>query len=536
MKKIFQSILLTMIAAGSSMSVISCGDADEMSQVDGANKVPLEITTAVSTRSIIDGTTLPEESQFGIFAMVGENGYTAVENGVNTLVTYVKSTCTLNKKVYLPESTNVHVYAYYPYNSNYNETYFLHGKMPIEVESQTDYLYGYSVNSDNKSSYVNSQNPKATILFKHAMSLVSFVIKKDEKYSEDIDIYNVGLSNVYTQGVLNIIKENEEQDVVIGNTLGYISTGLKEHISTDGLTVNLLAIPMNNLYDREVQVSLNYGYGGNDKKPSISLPTEITNQWLPGQKYTYTVTIKKGSLSISEAVITPWNNHEQGGIEVGNENYTGASIGDIYYSDGTYSSQLYSNKTPIGIVFALTDEKDGEINRTLSNSNHGRIIALLDVNHESLQWTSEYLNIPTLPAYVVENSGNTKISPEGNIIQWDVPETDAWADFNGQQNTRLIIDATEKCPAAYQCHYSYKTPGRETGTWYLPSAGELKLLELLFNEKLIYSGVQECFTDMSDAYWSSTQADREFAVVWSNGKTWSEDKVRTWKVRAATTF
>lgn len=48
----------------------------------------------------------------------------------------------------------------------------------------------------------------------------------------------------------------------------------------------------------------------------------MTN-WQAGQQYTYTVTIKDGSINISQATITPWSNNEQGGLVVNDGNYTG---------------------------------------------------------------------------------------------------------------------------------------------------------------------------------------------------------------------
>ena len=49
----------------------------------------------------------------------------------------------------------------------------------------------------------------------------------------------------------------------------------------------------------------------------VPLPATI---WEAGQKYTYTLVVDgAGSVRVSEAVITPWENNEQSGITVGDD-------------------------------------------------------------------------------------------------------------------------------------------------------------------------------------------------------------------------
>ena len=115
------------------------------------------------------------------------------------------------------------------------------------------------------------------------------------------------------------------------------------------------------------------------------------------------------------------------------------TVGAIYYSDGTCSACIDTSKTAIGIVV-----KDNAL--VMSN-----VIG-------SIQWGGYGTDISTLTNY----SSNT----------------DAQTDFNGKENTALIVAAhtsaglTSSESAAIYCN-EYSTEGTNAGDWYLPAAGEL---------------------------------------------------------------
>lgn len=96
--------------------------------------VPLEISVSADTRTIIDGSTLPDLTSFGIFGVTQETGELQ-EDIENVSVEYVKGECTLSRDVLLDERPTS-IYAYYPYD----ETATLNS-VPVQVnESETDYL------------------------------------------------------------------------------------------------------------------------------------------------------------------------------------------------------------------------------------------------------------------------------------------------------------------------------------------------------------------------------------------------------------
>ncbi len=120
---------------------------------------------------------------------------------------------------------------------------------------------------------------------------------------------------------------------------------------------------------------------------------------------------------------------------------TSTQIGDILYSDMTTSSEVISEKTPIGVVF------DPE--RKLA-------IAL---NEEEVYWSENSRDIPNLPNLTTKSS--------------------AMADFNGKSNTKIIVNYCQTigatCQAAEYAN-SYTTKGSTAGDWYLPALGELNTI------------------------------------------------------------
>ena len=117
---------------------------------------------------------------------------------------------------------------------------------------------------------------------------------------------------------------------------------------------------------------------------------------------------------------------------------TSCKVGAIYYSDGTCSSCVDSNKTAIGVVV-----KDNEL-------------VISKVRSTGMQWSSSYTDV----------LGLTEIADS----------TVAKQDFKGKANTLAIIetfpDDSIDNNAAVNCN-SYSTEGTNIGDWYLPAAGEL---------------------------------------------------------------
>ena len=190
---------------------------------------------------------------------------------------------------------------------------------------------------------------------------------------------------------------------------------------------------------------------------------------------------------------------------------TVAHVGDILYSDQTFSTELIKTKMPIGVVF---DEAN-------------RLAVALDQTR--LYWSTERIDIPTL-----ENC--------------DEPFS---CSTNGKQNTAAIMEyvktngKTGKYPAAEYCA-SYKPSTvyldevwYAEGQWFLPSMKELKTLSK--NKAVVNASLQKvnAATLSFNHYWSSTEyADTAAwqSYMGNGSKDFSSKAYYDWYVRPVLAF
>lgn len=145
-------------------------------------------------------------------------------------------------------------------------------------------------------------------------------------------------------------------------------------------------------------------------------------------------------------------------------------IGDFYYSDGTWSTELSTTKKPIGVVFRVgcaTEygdnisyyrQKDG---KTRFDEIRGYVVALQDASAEGCWWSS----------FNDDKGCGCSTSTE---------------DFRGYSNTKSIMATAEgkggltsnnsSFPACYYATVAYEeacpAPAKTSG-WYLPSAYQM---------------------------------------------------------------
>lgn len=111
-------------------------------------------------------------------------------------------------------------------------------------------------------------------------------------------------------------------------------------------------------------------------------------------------------------------------------------VGDFYYSDHTFSTELDPNKKCIGVIFFCNSQPK-----------------VLSAEYTEVYWA---------------NSGSENvIIPE--IIKGD----DYNKDLDGVGNTAAIVNKLGKeAPAAYWC-YNFSTEGTSVHDWHLPAYGEM---------------------------------------------------------------
>jgi len=141
-----------------------------------------------------------------------------------------------------------------------------------------------------------------------------------------------------------------------------------------------------------------------------------------------------------------------------NNPYANAKLGDLFYSDGTFSSTLVAGKTPIGVIAYLDQEgtDDDEICEKSNGAGHGLVMCLKNAAASTIAWSTESVS---------KFSGQEVTSVDGLKRTTNV---------SGYTNTATLTADAEtaaKYPAA-KAAKEYTTLAAPTGTtgWFLPSA------------------------------------------------------------------
>lgn len=454
----------------------------------------LRISTSIESRAVITSSSFSKGDNIGI-------SLPEQTKKSNILATYNGNDWELSERIPLSVKEEP-VYAYYPYNEDYIDL-----KVPVWIDGTTDYLYGKSQGD------VNMSNPEAHLVFKHALARITFSIKLSNENSSSKTLSEIILKNV---GEITAISKSGIMDITTGEikekNVGNVHYKLEDKsISSNNLlNIDMLVIPT--IIETENQVEAVFFING--KQYVIPMPTAT---WEAGQQYTYPITINISDEESEE-----------------NTSSTLAKVGDYYYSDGTWSSEYNESKTCIGIVFALSEEQDGDIDVSLEESMHGRIVALQDLD-KKYAWGSNGIDVEGISNYnypagiyytengshgepcflpidgesQYDNSFEPKLNISANYTTWLTSYGYDWAltDYNGKQHTSFISDFD--FPAANACYH--KTMGEiASGYWYLPSCGEMGRLAMACAIGIVSHANQPVFKNLvagkdSEQYWTSTE-------------------------------
>ncbi len=155
------------------------------------------------------------------------------------------------------------------------------------------------------------------------------------------------------------------------------------------------------------------------------------------------------------------------------------SVGDYYYSDGSWSQSLDPTRTPIGVVFYLGDptESDPALKADHPYCTHGLVVALTEQNTTPWQRNHTIFNdtvgrwVELNTDYETITSGYEKDDNLNRIIGYN--NTKAIEAFNADEvNVDWKVSAVE-----YVVNYRSEVVAPESSSdWYLGSSKEYSLL------------------------------------------------------------
>lgn len=270
--------------ASCSSEELSNGSASSSSKA--LSQVPLEITVNnEGSRSIIEGTTLPEECSYKIYPYLKDGDWKKLTNDDHgTSVKYSKGESRIDGMVYLPEDgSDVSVVAIY---GTEDGGYVDQGVLEVgfAVPEQIDYLVGHNVNT------VNKDNPKAQICFQHIMSRVTIHVTKSEDNKNSYKFSDIKVNNLFDDGYINVSPEGE---------IGLVGLGMDSNNITVKTAGNYLLENASDTVDFDFLVMPTEQELGITLQGSTTLKTTLPKtNFEMGQQYTFNVVIGKSGPTV----------------------------------------------------------------------------------------------------------------------------------------------------------------------------------------------------------------------------------------------
>lgn len=264
-----------------------------------------------------------------------------------------------------------------------------------------------------------------------------------------------------------------------GNTTLTISSG--DVSATCNVQVNAIPVESFSLYFSELEMTLNEKY----QMKTIIEPENATAQdvvWSSSDESVVSVDDSGifEALKCGQARITATLDGKTATCDVTVSEDRNARFGDYYYSDGTTSSELLAEKTPIGIVFYTGNpaEHDEVLKREHPECTHGLVVSLHDLGYSA--WQANFGNYKNTVGAWIEQNAQDYVS----ITSGEGEETMGY--FNeelGYNNTKAIELFNEANPEfkvdAVEMIVDYRNTVKApegSSDWYMPSIKELALL------------------------------------------------------------
>lgn len=256
----------------------------------------------VQTRAA--GTNWDSNDQIGISCSGGKTTYT---NVLYTVSDVSSGSFTSTAPIYFQDMAEVTFSAYYPYSADGGKITktITADDQAADAQKKIDYMFATGAKASKASPEVKFTNEGSTdARFTHRMSQLSFTFNQ----GADTDLTNMAdftISGLKMEGTFN----TENGTASVTNTAQAAELKITE------------TPPASNTYSRSLilfpqqvengKFNLSLTLGGETYKTELSVPnggTDLT----AGNKYTYTITVKKTEIVVSQSSIEGWGNGGNG--------------------------------------------------------------------------------------------------------------------------------------------------------------------------------------------------------------------------------
>lgn len=234
--KLYRNFGVMSLAVLAAASLAACSDKNDDPTPSGPSDgegteigIKTEVKLNQKTAYIED---LKDGNEMNVWIEVtGSTGATESTNDVHAV--NKGGQWTLDPAVRIVKGQTADIYAFYPYSADNKDR----TAIPVDANTQIDYLYsGTAV-------YASATSNVATLSMKHAMTMVSFNIKKEGYQGEGLitDIKIEGAGVVPSKGTLNVTNGR-----VTATEYGAVSAKVNATVGTDGISgalPGLWAIP-----------------------------------------------------------------------------------------------------------------------------------------------------------------------------------------------------------------------------------------------------------------------------------------------------
>lgn len=285
------------------LAFAACGNEEVLNDGQVAAQVSAGIE-GVQTRAA--GTTWDSGDQIGISCNGGKTTYT---NVLYTISDASTGSFTSTTPIYFQDLAEVTFSAYYPYEAKGGtiEKTIAATDQDAKAQKKIDYMYASGAKASKNSPEVKfTQDGSTDARFKHCMSQLSFTFKKgadtDLTDMTDFTISGLKMGGTFntTNGTATATAEQTE-DLKITETPS----------ASDTYTRSLILFPQDVTGSK---FNLSLTLDGETYKTELSVPNGGT-ALVAGNKYTYTITVNKTEIVVSQSSIAEWG---EGGNHSGN--------------------------------------------------------------------------------------------------------------------------------------------------------------------------------------------------------------------------
>lgn len=336
------------------MLAVGCSDDPEITSVQGTTlQIDASLSLPGETKAL--KTAWQTDDKLGLFikadndlaaAYYGEVTGQVVGNYNGTVWTTVPSVSL--------SSASAYVFSYYPYSSSVSSG----SAVPVEIASQTDYLYG------GAPATANNQNASVSLAMKHALCVLSFNVKRNG-YIGTGNLTSITIRNKSGQ---NKFVSSGTMDIATGSITGsaYDSYTISKskQISESGWTTDLpmaMVVPFSTAAPSEMELE----FVVDAKSYVVDVP--VNRSFTAGSKYIINLTINSSTLELDAANISiiPWGSEQSVDLDD-----VASKVKGVAFTLTTTSAGQSFTGPSLGTLTGTIDWGDSQTGAYTANATH----------------------------------------------------------------------------------------------------------------------------------------------------------------------